>query len=192
MYAIIKTGGKQYRVQPGDVIRVEKLELDLGATLEIKDVVFIGGETTSIGQPLVANASVTTVITRQDKHKKILVFKKKRRQGYRKMQGHRQPFTELFVKAISFNGKVAKAESEAKVVDAAQFKADRLEQRTADRVARTEALVGTAKSAKGNAKKAAAAAPKKATAKKATAKKAAPKKKTAKKTTTAKKAKTKK
>ena len=84
MYAIIQTGGKQYRVQPGDRLKVEKLADALGAEVNLTDVLMIGGEATHVGQPLVKNAIVTVVVTKQTKDKKVIIFKKKRRKGYRK------------------------------------------------------------------------------------------------------------
>ena len=101
MYAVIRTGGKQYKVKAGDLIQVELLEKSAGDEFEMDEVLMVGGKTTHVGEPTVSNAKVSVVVTKQDKHKKIVVFKKKRRQGYRKMQGHRQPFTELFVKSIT-------------------------------------------------------------------------------------------
>lgn len=101
MYAIIKTGGKQYRVSEGDKIKVEKLEGEAGSTFDITEVLLVGGETTQVGKPLVAGASVTVEVKRQLRDKKIRVFKKKRRKGYRKAQGHRQNLTEVIVKKIS-------------------------------------------------------------------------------------------
>ncbi len=117
MYAIIKTGGKQYKVQPGQSVRVEKIEQALGSEFDLTEVLLVGGENPVIGQPTVKDAKVTVVVTKQAKDKKVLVFKKKRRQGYRKMRGHRQDFTELFVKSITVAGKTAKAQNEPIVVD---------------------------------------------------------------------------
>lgn len=117
MYAVLKTGGKQYRVQPGDIIRVEKLDSPLGTILEIKEVLLVGGDTTVIGQPFVEKAKVAVQVVQQAKDRKILIFKKRRRQGYRRMQGHRQAFTDLFIQAIHLGSTVAKAESEAVLVD---------------------------------------------------------------------------
>ncbi len=109
MYAIIRTGGKQYKVQAGDVLQVDKLEQALGAEFEINEVLMVGGDTATLGQPLVKGATVTAVVTKQAKTRKLIVFKKKRRQGYRKLNTHKQEFTEIFVKAItSPDGKVAK------------------------------------------------------------------------------------
>ena len=101
MYAVIKTGGKQYRVSEGDRLRVEKLEGAVGDTVELAEVLMLGGETVSIGRPLVAGAKVSAEIVSQGFGKKIIVFKMRRRKRYRRKNGHRQPFTELRVKAIS-------------------------------------------------------------------------------------------
>lgn len=101
MYAIIETGGKQYKVQEGDLLRVEKLAGEIGATVEIGQVLAVGGgETLTIGRPFVDGAKVQCTVIAQDRDAKILVFKKRRRQGYRKLQGHRQPYTALRVAAI--------------------------------------------------------------------------------------------
>src|SRR6476661_5682517 len=115
MYAIIKFGGKQYTVKPGDVLRVEKLEAELGAELEMKDLLMVGGEKTFVGANL-GKALVTVVVTNQERGPKIVVFKKKRRQGYRRMGGHRQPYTELFVKSITNpDGQTEKADAKPTV-----------------------------------------------------------------------------
>jgi len=100
MYAVIKTGGKQYRVEEGDTIRVEKLPGEVGGTLEITDVLMVGGEKVEIGKPVVTGAKVTAEIVAQDKAKKIVVFKMRRRKGYRRKNGHRQPYTELRIKSV--------------------------------------------------------------------------------------------
>ena len=102
MYAIIKTGGKQYKVQAGDVLQIEKLEQDLGSEFNIDQVLMIGGDKAHVGTPIVKNAKVTVVVTKQARTKKVIVFKKKRRQGYRKFATHKQDFTEIFVKSIDF------------------------------------------------------------------------------------------
>lgn len=131
MYAIIRTGGKQYKVQPGDVLQVEKLDQKLGSEFDVTEVILVGGEKTHLGQPLVQNAKVTVVVTKQARAPKVIVFKKKRRQGYRRTQGHRQHFTELFIKSItSPDGQVANSESQPKVVDAVAMRADRIKNRT--------------------------------------------------------------
>ena len=102
MYAIIKTGGKQYRVSPGQTLRVEKLDGSIGDSIELNDVLLVGGEgETRIGQPLVDGAKVNAEIVEQGRAKKIIVFKKKRRKGYHKKQGHRQAFTEVRITGIN-------------------------------------------------------------------------------------------
>ncbi len=117
MYAIIRTGGKQYRVEPGEKFRVEKLDQKLGASFDITDVLLVGGQDTHIGTPLVAGAKVSVTVTQQDKYPKIMVFKKKRRKGYRRLKGHRQPFTELFVSSITGPSGTKKAEGKPQVID---------------------------------------------------------------------------
>ena len=101
MYAVIKTGGKQYRVSEGDVLRVEKLDGDVGATIDFGDVLMLGGEKVSIGKPTVKGAKVTAEIVAQDRAKKVIVFKMRRRKNYRRKQGHRQPYTEIRITGIS-------------------------------------------------------------------------------------------
>ncbi len=101
MYAVITTGGKQYRVSEGDKLRVEKLAGDVGATVEFGEVLMLGGDTVAIGKPFVAGAKVVAEIVAQDRAKKIIVFKFRRRKNYRRKNGHRQPYTELKVTGIS-------------------------------------------------------------------------------------------
>ena len=127
MYAIIRTGGKQYRVQPGDLLKVEKLETKLGSEFELDEVLAVGGDAPQFGSPLVSGAKVGVVVTQHDKASKILVFKKKRRKGYRRLKGHRQPFTELFISYITAGGKTTKAESEPHVIDKDKIAAKKLE-----------------------------------------------------------------
>jgi len=101
MYAVIKTGGKQYRVEQGQKLRVEKLPGNPGDTIELDHVLLVaGGDTPKIGQPLVEGAKVSAEIVAQDRAKKIIVFKLKRRKNYRRKQGHRQPYTELKITGI--------------------------------------------------------------------------------------------
>ena len=101
MYAVIKTGGKQYKVAEGDFLKVEKLDNVVGDTIELGDVLMIGGEAVKIGAPLVAGAMVTAKVVVQDRDKKILVFKSKRRKNTRKLIGHRQYHTVLKIEKIS-------------------------------------------------------------------------------------------
>jgi len=100
MYAVIKTGGKQYRVSEGDRLRVEKLPGEVGSTVELGEVLMVGGEKVSVGKPLVKGAKVTAEIVAQDRAKKIIVFKFRRRKNYRRKRGHRQPYTELKITAV--------------------------------------------------------------------------------------------
>ncbi len=101
MYAIIQTGGKQYRVSPGDVLRVERLPGERGDEVVLDQVLIVNdGQEIKVGAPLVANATVKGQIVGQGKAKKILVFKKKRRKDYKRTQGHRQLFTALQIQEI--------------------------------------------------------------------------------------------
>ena len=101
MYAVVRTGGKQVRVTPGDRIRVERLDGDVGASIELDDVLLVAGDgDLKVGKPVVAGAKVSATITSQGRHPKITVFKMKRRKGYRRKQGHRQDYTELLVDKI--------------------------------------------------------------------------------------------
>jgi large subunit ribosomal protein L21 len=100
-YAVIRTGGKQYRVTPGDVIRVEKLAGEPGTDVEFVEVLMTeDGGSVRVGTPLVSGARVTGQVLQQGKAKKVLVFKKKRRKNYRRHQGHRQQFTAVRVTQI--------------------------------------------------------------------------------------------
>lgn len=102
MYAVIRTGGKQYKVTPGDVLKVETLNLKKGDTLEIKDVCMIAdGEIITIGKPMLESAKVTAEVVREGRGEKIIIFKHRRRKGYRRTNGHRQNFTEIKVKEIT-------------------------------------------------------------------------------------------
>ena len=102
MYAIVRTGGKQYQVEAGDTLRVEKLQGEVGDTVELDDVLLlVDGESVKIGQPVVEGAKVVAKVVEQGRHKKIIVFKKKRRQGYQVKKGHRQMYTALKIETIS-------------------------------------------------------------------------------------------
>jgi len=101
LFAIVQTGGKQYRVTPGDILRVEHLPGERGDEVLLEQVLLVAdGDAIQVGQPLVAGARVVSEILRQGKAKKILVFKKKRRKKYRRRQGHRQLYTALEIKDI--------------------------------------------------------------------------------------------
>lgn len=101
MYAVIMTGGKQYKVAPGDMLNVEKLDAKKGDTVEIKDVYLVSdGDKVSVGKPLVSDAKVTAEVLGNVRGDKILIFKHRRRKGFRKTIGHRQDFTTIKVKEI--------------------------------------------------------------------------------------------
>lgn len=101
MYAVIETGGKQYRVQEGDSLRVELLDTEVGNTVELDKVLMVGnGAEVKIGQPYVAGSKVTLRVEEHGKGKKIIVFKYKAKKDYRRKQGHRQPFTKVVVEKI--------------------------------------------------------------------------------------------
>ncbi|MBQ0026643.1 MAG: 50S ribosomal protein L21 [Lachnospiraceae bacterium] len=100
MYAIIATGSKQYKVSEGDVIRVEKLDVEDGAAYEFTEVLAVNDGELTIGNPTVAGAVVKATAQKQGKGKKIIVYKYKRKSGYHKKNGHRQPYTEFKIDAI--------------------------------------------------------------------------------------------
>ena len=101
MYAVIRTGGKQYRVSEGQRLRVEKLAGSAGDKITFGEVLLLGGETPKIGRPLVPGAAVAAEITAQDRGKKLVIFKFRRRKNYRRKNGHRQPFTALEITGIT-------------------------------------------------------------------------------------------
>ena len=101
MYAIIRTGGKQYRVKPGDVVRVERLDGEVGASVTLGDVLFVAGEgEPRVGSPLLSGVSVLGTVVEQDRDAKVRVFKYKKRKHYRKTRGHRQSYTALRIDSI--------------------------------------------------------------------------------------------
>lgn len=101
MYAVIQTGGKQYRVQQGDVIFVEKLDCQAGDTVSFDKVLLVGGEESRIGTPVVAGASVEGKVLSQVKSQKIVVYKYKAKKNERRKQGHRQPYTKVEITAVN-------------------------------------------------------------------------------------------
>ncbi|HCS75403.1 MAG TPA: 50S ribosomal protein L21 [Clostridiales bacterium] len=102
MYAVIKTGGKQYKVQEGDIIRVEKLDVEEGSVVQFKDVLAVSNdEGLRVGAPVVDGAVVEANVLNQGKAKKIIVFKYKAKKDYRKKQGHRQPYTQVQITKIN-------------------------------------------------------------------------------------------
>ena len=101
MYAVIRTGGKQYRVSEGQSVRVEKLPGSKGDKVTFSEVLLLGGEAPKIGRPLIQGAAVAAEITAQDRGKKLVVFKFRRRKNYRRKNGHRQPYTALEITGIT-------------------------------------------------------------------------------------------
>jgi large subunit ribosomal protein L21 len=102
MYAVIKTGGKQYKVVAGERLKVEKLAGDVGAKIVIDKVLLVAdGDTTTIGAPLVAGAKVNATVLSHGRGDKVMIFKFRRRKHYRKTQGHRQSFTEIQIDTIA-------------------------------------------------------------------------------------------
>lgn len=100
MYAIIKTGGKQYVVEEGKVISIEKLDVEEGAEVTFDEVLLVSGDDVKIGQPNVAGAKVTGKVLEQGKERKIRIFKYKAKSNYRRRQGHRQPFTKVKIEKV--------------------------------------------------------------------------------------------
>src|SRR5712692_6798422 len=123
IYAVIKTGGKQYRVAPGDVVKVEKLGIVLGATVEISEVYLIADDhDITVGHPTIVNARVVAEVVEQGRDKKIITFKKKRRKGYQRTIGHRQYFTALRIREIALGDHVYKAQARISRPDAPRTK----------------------------------------------------------------------
>ena len=161
MYAVIKTGGKQYRVQAGDLLVVEKLDGEPGAEVAFGDVLLLGdGEAITVGAPLVDGATVSATLIETRRGEKIKIFKKIRRQGYRRTRGHRQSETVLRVTSIAGAGKTAKWDGKVDLTSKALL--DARARNLKNVVAELEAAAAPAK-AEAPAKK---AAPKKAAAKK--------------------------
>lgn len=124
MYAVIKTGGKQYRVQPGDILVVEKLDGEPGAAVAFGDVLLLGdGEAVTVGEPTVKGASVAATLIETRKGEKVKIFKKIRRQGYRRTRGHRQAETVLRVTGITAGGKETKWDGEVSLTTKAELDA---------------------------------------------------------------------
>ena len=181
MFAVVKTGGKQYRVTPGDVVVVEKLLGDPGDKVKLDHVLMVGedGQSPEIGSPLVENNAVNCIILEQSRSAKILVFKKKRRKGYKRTKGHRQNQTVLRVLDINGKGMVkqkskTKTKKESKPKESEQTAAKNLVEAPNEEAASKKKSTSTKK--KVTAKKKAvvkkkAAVKKKASTKKSTAKK---------------------
>ncbi len=121
MYAVIKTGGKQYRVAAGDKIRVEQIPADIGAEITIDQVLAVGaGDQLSVGAPLVSGATVSATVLSHGRGEKSRIFKMRRRKHYRKTQGPRQNYTELFIGRIASALGEARADAKASAAPSAQ------------------------------------------------------------------------
>ena len=170
MYALVRTGGKQYRVAKDDTILVERIAADEGAEVILDDVVMLGdGDKVTIGTPRVEGAAVSATVVSQTRGPKIIIFRRKRRKNHRRTQGHRQDLTLLKINAIAEDGKSLKP------------KAAPAKKAAAKEAAGPKAAAKKAAAKKAAPKAEAKAAPKKAAPKKAAAKKTAAKKATAKK-----------
>jgi large subunit ribosomal protein L21 len=124
MYAVIKTGGKQYRVSAGDKLKVESIAADVGATLTLSDVLMVAhSDQIKVGTPLLSGATVSATVVSQGRHDKVKIFKMRRRKHYQKHQGHRQNYSEIFITAISDGAGNTVASESAPVL---QTKADDL------------------------------------------------------------------
>ena len=155
MYAVVKTGGKQYRVAKDDTILVEKLDAEEGQKVTLSDVMLLGeGDNVTVGTPVVANASVEAQVVSQTRGPKIIIFRRKRRKNHRRTQGHRQDLTLLKITDINTSAKKAAAPKTAEAEPAAEKKAAA---KKAPAAKKTAAKKTAAKKA---------AAPKKAAAKK--------------------------
>jgi large subunit ribosomal protein L21 len=126
MYAVIRTGGKQYRVAPEDVLEVERISGDAGDTVEFGDVLMVGGDNVEVGAPLVSGASVAAELVEHFRGEKVIIFKKRRRQNYRRKQGHRQELSRVRITEILTGGakpsKQASAPKKAKAQPADDIK----------------------------------------------------------------------
>ncbi|MEE2655355.1 MAG: 50S ribosomal protein L21 [Pseudomonadota bacterium] len=172
MYAVVKTGGKQYRVAKDDVIIVEKLEADSGSSIELDEVLMLDdGKETVVGTPLIDGARIAATVLDQTRNEKIIVFKKKRRKDYKRKKGHRQDQTVLKINEILTKGQKASNVKRPEKAQEASVTSPR-------EAAAAKPVTKNASAKKAPAKKAPAkkAPAKKASAKKASAKKASEKK----------------
>ncbi len=177
MYAIIRSGGKQYKVEPGMVIKVEKLDAEVGSEVSFEAMMTSDGKKVAVGDPVLKDVAVKGKVLAQDKEKKVIVFKYKAKKDYRKKQGHRQPFTKVEITQVGDE----KATAAPKATKAAAAKAE-----TAEKSAASKAVT-KADTAEKKAPAKKPAAPKAAAEKKPAAKKPAAKADTAEKKAPAKK-----
>ena len=184
MFAVLKTGGKQYKVSPGDVIRIERLEGQQGDTVSLSSIMMMGDDkNTKVGEPFLDKCEIKATLLEQARNRKIIVFKKRRRQGYDRKKGHRQHVSVLFINEFLDNGKsVAKTDKPVPAFKKVADVAASTEKKAAPKKAASEKPAPKAKVEKVEKAESAekTAAPKKAAAPK---KEAAPKKAAAPKTT---------
>ena len=168
MYAVVKTGGKQYRVAKDDTILVEKVDADEGEAVTLSDVMLVGdGDKITVGTPVVADASVEAQVVSQTRGPKIIIFRRKRRKNHRRTQGHRQDLTLLKITDINTSGKKAATPSKKAAAKAEAKPAAKKEAAPAKKAAaKAEAKPAVKKAAAKTTTAKKAAAPKKATAKK--------------------------
>ena len=124
MYAVIRTGGKQYRVAPDDIIEIEKVPGEAGEIVQFGEVLMLGGDKPQVGAPLIDGASVAAQVIEQKRADKILVFKKKRRKNYRRKHGHRQHLTAVQITEILTGGKKPSKKAAAPAAKAEAVKAE--------------------------------------------------------------------
>ena len=171
MYALVRTGGKQYRVSKDDTILVERIAADEGTEVILDDIVMLGdGDRVTIGTPRVEGAAVSATVMRQTRGPKIIIFRRKRRKNHRRTQGHRQDLTLLKINIIAEDSKSLKPKVAPKKAAA------KTDAKAAPKKAAVKKAAPKAEAKKAAPKAEAKAAPKKAAAKKASAKKAAAKK----------------
>jgi large subunit ribosomal protein L21 len=121
VYAVIRTGGKQYRLSPGDKLKIEKIEAETGSTIMFKDVLMVATDNkVTLGSPIVENAAVKGRLLNTAKDRKVLIFKKRRRKGYRRKRGHRQILSEVLIEEIQFGAIKGVAQKAAKKEPAAK------------------------------------------------------------------------
>ena len=157
MYAVFRTGGKQYRASKGDKIRIERLDVEEGATVEFDEVLLVGeGANVQLGSPLLAGGKVKAKVTAQGRAKKIVVLKFKRRTNYKRVRGHRQHYTEVEVTSISVSAPktVAKPDAETQAPEkVAKTTTKKATTTTTKKAAKTTAKKTAKKAAKKTAKK---------------------------------------
>jgi large subunit ribosomal protein L21 len=174
MFAVIKTGGKQYRVAPNDVLAVARVAGEPGTIAQLRDVLMVGGDNLLMGNPMVAGASVAVEVLEHKRGRKVITFKKRRRKNSRRKRGYRDEMTLVRIAEILTDGKEPTVKATPRPVKAKPAEAAAPEGEGAPKKAKAEKKPATKKAA---AKPAAKAAPKKAPAKKAAAKPAAKAKK---------------